>query len=281
MPIKIWSVMEERIIFAKYLTITLFFISCSVLLAACGGGTSGTGGTGSTQFAGRVLSDGLPVEDALVTVLESGDTGLTDSQGDFEVSTLLQSDSATLLVESGQVQAQTTIPDIASDVARVELTLSLDKEQQSVNVDSRTDIKATPTPKPKRPRPTPTSQPELQLTPAPTPAPTPEPTLQVTPSPNWYHYYSGRIIADERLLKDMTISINGIESASVTKGLFRITLRNSSGPAVLTVSTSGLSDSITFRELPTENYRLSMKLYVSIKGDTLKIAAGSIIITPL
>lgn len=57
-----------------------------LLLPACGGGSAGTGLGGSgASIEGRILQQGTPISDATVTVIETGDSGTTNSNGNFSI----------------------------------------------------------------------------------------------------------------------------------------------------------------------------------------------------
>jgi len=182
-----------------------------LLLASCGGGTTGTGGSSSSEFQGKILSlEGQPVNAALVTLEETGDSTLSDSAGNFDLEADLTTAQATLLVESAGSSAKAVVSELPSIPVLVQVSLVLDKKKNSLAVSSKkvtpkkAKRKRTPTPAPsvtptasaplEQPTNTPiaaepTSNPEpgepTPNSPSPTPLPldTPTPVLAPTPIP--------------------------------------------------------------------------------------------------
>lgn len=73
------------------------------LLTACGGGSAGTGlGPAGGSIEGRVSIQGKPLSNAVVTVVETGDTGQTDPDGLFLIEVSNQLESYTLEVNYEQ-----------------------------------------------------------------------------------------------------------------------------------------------------------------------------------
>ena len=119
----------------------VFLLSvCSALwiLLGCGGGTRGTGGV---TFDGKVVvGTSGPVAGAQVTVLNTGDSDITDAEGNF----LIQTDEVTTLqvsVRAGEREGTTTIGDIPEGKSRVTATLVVDEtgSVQSKDVSIRED----------------------------------------------------------------------------------------------------------------------------------------------
>jgi hypothetical protein len=94
----------------------VFHISLLTLLlllgiSGCGGGSAGTG-TGDTSFRvqGVVVGrDGKPVETALVTIIETGDNDLTDSSGEFLITSTASESQLTLEISKQSRTATTKI----------------------------------------------------------------------------------------------------------------------------------------------------------------------------
>lgn len=119
----------------KYLILAIFFA-----LFSCGGGTKGTGTlTGSSsgelgRFTGVILnpsSVGLP--NLNVTILETGDSDTTNSQGEFDVNTSFDdvNDRMTVVIESESesVYVEVYIYDIPQDVQLIEVNLVATKSE--------------------------------------------------------------------------------------------------------------------------------------------------------
>lgn len=161
--------------------IIVLLISAFVVLGiGCGGGTTGTGGSGSDDFAGKLLTlSGSPVVNATVTVAETGDSAVTDSNGEFNIQTNTPpSDKATLLVETAISQSSAVVDELPDVPAVVEVSLQLNEKANSLAVTSK-----KVTPKKKRPTPKPTKLPTVVPSEQPTPIVTPQPTVEVTPTP--------------------------------------------------------------------------------------------------
>ncbi|MBN8549194.1 MAG: hypothetical protein J0M12_07775 [Deltaproteobacteria bacterium] len=143
----------------------------------CGGGTTGTGGTGSSQFSGRIVSlDGMPISGASVVLEETGDTAISLEDGTFDIESILPGTSATFLVETAEAQASTSIVDIPPGPHDVTIQLKLDEKKNTVTVETK-DIAP-----PKKPRRTPTPKPEPVLTPVVTPTGTAAPITSAVPT---------------------------------------------------------------------------------------------------
>lgn len=182
-------------------SVIAIFLASSLSLLSCGGGTTGTGSSSSTEFKGLVISDtSLPVADAIVILEESGDVATTDENGEWEISTEFDAPIATILVEIGSEQARTKVENLPEGPKEVQLTLKLDKKGKNVEVTEKKIRKKTPTPTPiivNTPEATPTSPSatptEIPTAPTPTatgtaiPAatstPTPQPSIEPTQTP--------------------------------------------------------------------------------------------------
>lgn len=124
---------------------TFFVLLCA--LAACGGGTTGTSSTGTTQYAlrirGSVLeSNGSPVAGASVGVAGSGETVATDQNGSFEFDALTATDFSLALTSNGktlEVDVPTVTPD--TTLVTVDAVLSPDGDSaQIVSLDGAVSV---------------------------------------------------------------------------------------------------------------------------------------------
>lgn len=95
-----------------------------LLCCACGGGTRGTGGV---TFDGKVLTtSSAPVVDAVVTILNTGDSDVTDAQGNFSIPTA-EVDHLDVEVETQSNRGTTSISDIPAGSKSVNATLIVDQ----------------------------------------------------------------------------------------------------------------------------------------------------------
>ncbi len=156
----------------------------------CGGGTSGTDIGGGTKVLGNVKrSNQAPLPEAEVSILETGDSTITDSTGTFELTTTLSDNAITFLVRadnSSLVSESQLIPNQPKEIAVI---LEFDEMEQVVRTET-IQIKPRPTPKPERTSPplrsTPIPRPtKIGRTPTPVPIRTPKvhPTVTPTPTP--------------------------------------------------------------------------------------------------
>lgn len=152
---------------------------CALLctLTACGGGTTGTGGTGSSEFSGRIYAEsGQGIPNATVVIEETGDTTTSDADGNFSVESTLPSDHATILVETAAAQVTTIITDLPSGPQEVAIELKVDETKNAVTVESK-----RVRPRQRKPTPVPTVQVTLAPLPTESPMPTATPAVSQTP----------------------------------------------------------------------------------------------------
>ncbi|MCB0320931.1 MAG: hypothetical protein KDD60_08390 [Bdellovibrionales bacterium] len=112
----------------------LFLILSLGLLIGCGGSTTGTGGV---SVEGKVLvadAQGTvtPVSNAQVFVTETGDSAVSDANGNYVIVTDKRA-AYTLLVEVEEFSATTTITDVPANVSKVKANLRLDRESNTVS----------------------------------------------------------------------------------------------------------------------------------------------------
>lgn len=173
---------------AFFSALALFLFTLLFSLQGCGGGTTGTGGTGSSQFSGRISSfNGEPVAGANVVLEETGDTAISDSEGKFDMESVLPGDSATFLVETTHSQASTALTNIPPGPHDVTVELTLDEKKNTVTIQAQsikppTKPRKTPTPRPK-PTDVPTAEPTAVVLPTAPVSPVESATPTVTASP--------------------------------------------------------------------------------------------------
>ena len=116
---------------ARAACVALFLFVCG-----CGGGTSGTG-TGERSFDGRVQStDGTPVAGASVTIVETGESTITDTVGAFAILSDVAGTSIALLIEADTLSTTVQVEalDVPDTAVHVDVTVDEDSPQQSVSV---------------------------------------------------------------------------------------------------------------------------------------------------
>lgn len=110
--------------------IYLILIPLLSLVSACGGGTEGTGGV---QIEGKILSeDNVPLSNINVSVTETGDSDLTDADGNFLIDTQLRS-SIELEFRGDGIDAKSKIDNIPSSAKKVSATFRANKKKNTVD----------------------------------------------------------------------------------------------------------------------------------------------------
>lgn len=148
-----------------------------VSLPGCGGGTTGTGSSSSTDFTGRLLDangNGVPGT-TVVFETESGEVAATNTgaDGSYSASIELQTDEpVTITVLAATASFK---PSVVNGTVTADLQLSADKKEVEV-------IEA-PTPEP-TPQPDPDPDPGPSPTPSPKPTTGPSPTATAIPEPS-------------------------------------------------------------------------------------------------
>lgn len=190
------------------------FLSIVSLLGCAGGGTVGTSQIRTSRITGTLVDDqDRPIQGITVTILESGDSGVTDTEGKFEIVSDLEKDQsgdfpATLLFEGSYLgeplQDRLTLDKLQQNEGGYVLSLSVTRESPSSGlvIVTETVEKLPDDLKPNAsnpvPTPTPTAPPQISnveggITPVPIlPTATPTPgsggtfapsDIQPTPTP--------------------------------------------------------------------------------------------------
>jgi uncharacterized phage infection (PIP) family protein YhgE len=114
-------------------------ISCLAFLLSCAGG--GTSGTGGIQFSGSVSKslakalNGEPLANVQVTLAETGESDVTDTEGRFEInSSATDLPTATLLIESAEIISSVLISDIPNNTRSVDVDLAVDLDAEIVSI---------------------------------------------------------------------------------------------------------------------------------------------------
>lgn len=117
-------------------TALLALLACSAL-GACGGGTSGTG---MNAYEGRVTdTSGAPVQGAVLTVESTGDSAVTDSNGDFLVQSTASGPEVVILAETADFSGHVTVRNVIAEHSRVRVNVTIDAVRQRA---STTDFNA-------------------------------------------------------------------------------------------------------------------------------------------
>jgi hypothetical protein len=114
------------------LRLVLFLLG---VLTACGGGSAGTGTGDEYRIQGEVVTTtGVPIEGATVTVVDTGDTDVTDAKGAFAIDFETDLPAVTLMVETVETSATTTIS-VASVDGTISLSIKINPFLDTIEVD--------------------------------------------------------------------------------------------------------------------------------------------------
>lgn len=116
--------------------IRILLTAILLLLSSCGGGTSGTGlGSSNRSITGTVLqSDGTPLIDATVTLVETGESDNTDAEGNFEIITNFEGETFSLLIENESITELVEVTDADNEVNTIHIDIGLSTQQGIASV---------------------------------------------------------------------------------------------------------------------------------------------------
>ncbi len=113
------------------------FISVLVvgLLCSCGGGSAGTG-TGTRTIEGTVSdSSGAAVVGAEVMLVDTGESTITDSNGEFSLATEAGSTAVQLEIKSGEVSSTVSVNNVAAESLTVQVEITVDRDSKQILLD--------------------------------------------------------------------------------------------------------------------------------------------------
>jgi len=107
-------------------------VFCSLIIFGCGGGSAGTG---TVSLSGKLLNpQDEPVSGAIVTIVETGETAVTDANGNFSIETNTAGQEVALQVESEEVTATVSVSTATQEDSKVGVQLEVDNERSTVSV---------------------------------------------------------------------------------------------------------------------------------------------------
>jgi len=110
-------------------------------MSGCGGGSEGTGTGTERVVSGSVRSlDDLPVTDATVTILETGDSTVTDEAGNFQIQAATLPETILIEVESGDLTAQSTVANFDDQTEAIQVIVTVDSEDPEPSVQPASNI---------------------------------------------------------------------------------------------------------------------------------------------
>lgn len=114
--------------FCVQLALLIFVLT----LVGCGGGSEGTGAAGTLQ--GRVSSgEDVPVQGAVVTLTETGQTVITDEEGIFSLAAPPEGAVVTLAVTAKNIEADFVVKNVTSEPSSsLNVNIEVDPETNSM-----------------------------------------------------------------------------------------------------------------------------------------------------
>ena len=103
----------------RHLVITLLLLSG----IGCGGGTRGSGGQLYDGFIGDKSAKPLP--GLSVTIVQSGDSAISDQDGRFTIETTPLSGQLSLLVEGNSISTTVQLGEVPEDAVRIKLSVAI------------------------------------------------------------------------------------------------------------------------------------------------------------
>ncbi len=115
--------------------ILVLCIFLTTLLISCGGGSEGTG-SASTTIEGFVKSSsGLPLENVLITLEETGENDLTDKKGNFEINTETEETDITLELSTDELSTSVEIENVTTqEEAVIEVEIEVNESQNEASI---------------------------------------------------------------------------------------------------------------------------------------------------
>ena len=171
----------------KLLLISSFCLMLFTLFGGCGGGTRGSGG--EQVYYGFVQSGGgQRLTDVSVTILQTGDTSITNNNGEFNLVTIPVAGTVDFILESKKFSGRSSSKGIPQDATKIFVSFSIG-DGNKPDIESSTEVKEREPKTSEKPQKNPTNVPHTTST-SPTPTdgadtsstPTPTPIASATPT---------------------------------------------------------------------------------------------------
>jgi hypothetical protein len=110
------------------------FLIITLSIFGCGGSTSGTGGV---TVEGRIIElNNRPIEMAKITVVQSGESAVSDSQGNFSINTPFAS-TLELLIEENEFSVQSKIENIPDNIEAVVVEITVNRQARTTTTETK------------------------------------------------------------------------------------------------------------------------------------------------
>lgn len=212
-----------------------------LLASGCGGGSTGTDGGVSIRVVGTVKTTaGTPAAGVEITVKENGDSTTTESDGSYEIATIVNPGTLDLIIAKDGQEGQTSIevPETKPTEA-LSVDLILDEASFDVAVVSVTVVQNNPEPKP---------------------------TPGVTPSVQEYSIAGSLKTQSGVGIRDFGIAIEGASSRTKSdrQGAFRI--KASDRTPILVISNKAHARRVSLGSIAANVSEVRVELVLSFDG---------------
>ena len=125
--------MMIRLIIRKIFSVLVFGI-VTIGIPGCGGSTSGTGGV---TVEGRLVElNNVPLRAAQITILQSGESAVSDSQGNFTINTPFAS-AFELLIEDSGFTVQSKVENIPENAETLVIVITVNRKDRSATSETK------------------------------------------------------------------------------------------------------------------------------------------------
>lgn len=250
---------------SNFQTIFVVLITTAILLTGCGGGTTGTGDTERVQLKGQLLSEtGTPLEDVRVTLLETGDSVVSNESGNFSLPLPIKGSEFSLLLEKNGAETTASFTDeTATSELRVEIVLGSNGTSISVisarvvnESDQQDEI--------------PAGEGDDNVSTTPTPNETPTDNDSMDRSPGTTRLKGKVLYSDGIPAEGVLIRVRGTTDSDTTnrRGEFSVITVTSNTQVRLEVQLNRSKALVDIRNIPSGNSTIELVLKLSIASDS-------------
>ncbi|MBN8550574.1 MAG: hypothetical protein J0M12_14760 [Deltaproteobacteria bacterium] len=135
--------MKGKISVFKLCRHILTIAALTLTLSACGGGSTGTGTGEIRSIEGQIVSsEGVPVSDVEVTLVQTGESSPTNTDGRFAIDTSFTGSAPQLLLESGSLSTTITLDASTVQGSALSVNVEIDGSNTAVLKVSKLQVRA-------------------------------------------------------------------------------------------------------------------------------------------
>ncbi len=247
----------------------LFIISALLMFFAqgCGGGTTGTGDTTNAHIRGYIASSSGQAQYNLEVIhAETGNSTSTDSAGNFDIATTIDSADPSLIVRGPGIDSMVTLNNVPAGTSEIIATLQVDVRGIVSVVEIEIGAPQV--------APTPTTTPENTEPGGGSSKPTPTATPNSGVGGEVPNQTSGKWVFDGTIVGSngapysgarVSISPGAASATTGSSGTFSLTVPAQGTTAQLSVTANSLAGQATIRNLPKDGARIRLKMTLSIE----------------